>query len=63
MFWDNKGPITADPKPFVQTHQAGLFISSGRYQARLAAIFQSKEAKSQQFSHSYGSVQVAYRSR
>ncbi|HEY1020723.1 MAG TPA: lipid A deacylase LpxR family protein [Flavisolibacter sp.] len=63
LFRDQKGPITADPEPLVISHQAGFFISGGRYQARLAANFQSKEAKTQRFSQSYGSVQVAYRFR
>ncbi|RYZ50886.1 MAG: lipid A deacylase LpxR family protein [Chitinophagaceae bacterium] len=63
LFRENKGPITADPEPLVFTHQVGFFLSGGRYQARLAANFQGKEAKSQHFSHSYGSVQVAYRFR
>lgn len=63
LFRDNKGPIVADPEPFVVTHQAGVFLSSGRYQARLAANFQRKEATSQRFSHSYGSLELAYRFR
>lgn len=63
LFRDDKGPITDDPEPFVLTHQAGFLLSGGRYQARLAANFQGKEAKSQRFSHSYGSIQVAYRFR
>jgi hypothetical protein len=63
MFRDDKGPITSDPEPFVLTHQVGALFSASRYQVKLAANFQSKEARSQRFSQSYGSIQVAYRFR
>lgn len=63
LFRKDKGPITADPEPLVLTQQAGFLLSGGRYQVRLAANFQTKEAKGQRFRQSYGSVQVAYRFR
>jgi hypothetical protein len=59
----DKGPITSHPEPFVVTHQAGVLFSTDRYLLRLAANFQSIEAKSQRFSQRYGSVQVGYRIR
>ncbi|MDQ3278334.1 MAG: lipid A deacylase LpxR family protein, partial [Bacteroidota bacterium] len=63
FFRKDKGPITDAPEPLVLTQQAGILFSGARYQVRLSANFQTREAKRQLFIHSYGSVQAAYRFR
>jgi hypothetical protein len=57
----DRGPITSAAEPFVWTHQAGVLFSADRYYVKLAANVQTKEARSQQSSQRYGSVQVGYR--
>jgi lipid A 3-O-deacylase len=61
LFRKNKGPVTSSPEPFVLTHQVGALFSHNRYLVQLAANFRGREARSQRFSQSYGSVQVGYR--
>lgn len=60
LFRKDKGPITSAPEPVVFTHQAGALFSYDRYLLRFSASFQTKEARSQLYSQSFGSVQASY---
>ncbi len=61
LFRKDKGPIVSTVKPLVLTQQLGALYSFDRYTLRLGIVFESKEAKSQRFNHTYGSLQGSYR--
>ncbi|MBD0280486.1 MAG: lipid A deacylase LpxR family protein [Flavisolibacter sp.] len=61
LFRKEKGPITSSIKPFVVMHQIGALFAQNRYTLRLGTTFQTKEARSQRYNHSYGSIHIGYR--
>ncbi len=61
LFRKDKGSIVSEPEPFVFLHQLGAVYSFKRYSLRMAVTFKSKVAKSQQYNHKYGSLEVNYR--
>lgn len=61
LFRKDKGPITSSVKPFVFTQQLGALYSFDRYTLRLGVVFVTKEASTQHFDHTYGSIQGSYR--
>ncbi len=61
LFTKDKGPIISDPEPLVLLQQIGAMYSFKRYSLRMAVTFKSRVAKSQQYNHKYGSLQVNYR--
>lgn len=61
LFRKDKGPIISTVKPLLLTQQLGALYSFDRYTLRLGIVFESKEAKSQRFDHTYGSIQGSYR--
>jgi hypothetical protein len=63
LFRKDKGPITSTVKPLVFTQQLGALCSLDRYTLRLGIVFESKEANSQHFNHTYASIQGSYRFR
>jgi hypothetical protein len=63
LFRKDKGPITSSVKPLVFTQQLGALCSLDRYTLRLGVVFESKEAASQRFNHTYASIQGCYRFR
>lgn len=63
LFRKDKGPITSTVKPLVFTQQLGALCSLDRYTLRLGIVFESKEARSQHFNHTYASIQGSYRFR
>ncbi len=61
LFRKDKGPIISGVKPLVLTQQLGALYSFGRYTLRIGIVFETKEAKSQRFNHTYGSIRGSYR--
>jgi len=61
LFRKDKGPIISTLKPLVFTQQLGALYSFSRYTLSLGVVFESKEASSQRFNHTYGSIQGSYR--
>lgn len=56
MFRDDKGPILSDIHPFVLSNELGLRFSLSRFSLGYAIAFQTREAKSQFHTQSYGSI-------
>ncbi|MEO8819834.1 MAG: lipid A deacylase LpxR family protein [Ginsengibacter sp.] len=61
LFRKDKGPIISTVKPFVFTQQLGALYSFDRYTLRLGVVFETRDASSQRFNHTYGSIQGRYR--
>lgn len=63
LYLKDKGPITSTIEPWVIKQQLGIGFAAKRYNVKLELVFQSREAKSQRQTHSYGGLHVGWRFR
>lgn len=63
LYLKDKGPITSSIEPWVLKQQLGIGFAAKRYNVKLELVFQSREAKSQRHTHSYGGLHVGWRFR
>ena len=60
-FRKDKGPYISDLEDLVLAHQFGTAFAMSRCTVRLEVTIQSKESKSQRFTHDYGGIHLGYR--
>lgn len=60
VFGDDKGAVTYTPKRLVYSQEVGVKYARDRWMLSFAAIFKTKELKSQVKSHQYGSASLYY---
>jgi len=60
LFRDDKGPITYKPNRLIYRQEVGVKYAQDRWMLSFAAIFKTKELKSQVKSHQYGSASLHY---
>lgn len=61
MFRKDKGPVTFRPNPILFSQEVGLMFAQKRWTLDFSLTFQSREIKTQQFAHQYGSASIYYR--
>lgn len=60
LFRDEKGPVTYKPNRLIYSQEVGVKYAQDRWMLSFAAIFKTKELKSQAKSHQYGSASLHY---
>jgi len=60
LFRDEKGPVTYKPNRVIYSQEVGVKYAQERWMLSFAAIFKTKELKSQVKSHQYGSASLHY---
>ena len=61
MFLRDKGPVTFDPKKFQYSQEFGINYAVDRWTLNFSIIFKSRDVKTQDTPHQYGSAMIYYR--
>ncbi|MGV3507649.1 MAG: lipid A deacylase LpxR family protein, partial [Sphingobacteriaceae bacterium] len=61
MFTDNKGPVTYNPNHFQYSQEFGVNYAVNRWTLNFSVILKSRDVKTQNKPHQYGSASIYYR--
>lgn len=61
LFTDDKGPVTFDPNRLQYSHEFGVNYAVNRWTLNFSVIFKSRDIKTQNSAHQYGSAMIYYR--
>lgn len=61
LFANNQGPFTFNPNRFQYSHEFGVNYAVNRWTLNFSVIFKSRDVKTQNTAHQYGSAVIYYR--